>query len=77
MITGDTRRPREEWVSPFLGAGLAHGGVTRSTRVLVAADPDSESGKAQKARSYGIPVITEAAFEQIYAAYRRESASGS
>lgn len=72
VITGDTRRSRDEWVSLLLRVGLGHGGVTKSTKVLVAADPDSLSAKAQKARSYGIPVITEAAFERIYATYCRE-----
>jgi DNA polymerase III subunit epsilon len=33
------------------------GGVTKSTKVVVAADPESLSGKAGKARSYGIPVV--------------------
>ncbi|MEA5117997.1 MAG: exonuclease domain-containing protein [Propionicimonas sp.] len=72
VITGDTRRSRDEWISLLLAAGLQHGGVTKSTRVLVAADPDSLSGKAEKARGYGVPVVTEAAFERMYAEYCRE-----
>ncbi|MEA4944609.1 MAG: hypothetical protein VB080_09250, partial [Propionicimonas sp.] len=72
VITGDTRRSRDEWISLLLAAGLQHGGVTKSTRVLVAADPDSLSGKAEKARGYGVPVVTEAAFERMYAVYCRE-----
>jgi DNA polymerase-3 subunit epsilon len=31
-------------------------------KLLVAADPDTLSGKGRKARDYGIPVITEDAF---------------
>ncbi len=69
MITGDTARTREEWIHRLLDAGLTHGGVTKATRVLVAADPDSLSGKATKARDYGIPIITEAAFERIFEEY--------
>ncbi|MBK9697224.1 MAG: hypothetical protein IPO80_07445 [Propionibacteriaceae bacterium] len=51
-------------------AGLEHGGVTKATRVVVAADPDSLSSKSKKARDYGIPIVTEAAFEQIFEQYR-------
>jgi len=31
----------------------------------VAADPDSQSGKAAKARRYGIPIVTEEAFASL------------
>ena len=53
----------------LLLAGLAHGGVTKSTKVVVAADTDSASGKAEKARGYGVSVINEAAFEKLFADY--------
>ncbi len=69
VITGDTQRTRDDWIDRLIEAGLEHGGVTKSTRVLVAADPDSLSGKAKKARDYGIPIITEAAFERIFDDY--------
>ena len=46
-------------------AGLVHGGVSKATKVVVAADPDSQSGKAAKARSYSIPVVAEAAFDRM------------
>jgi DNA polymerase-3 subunit epsilon len=36
--------------------------VTKKTSLVVAADPDSLSGKARKAGSYGIPVVAEGAF---------------
>jgi DNA polymerase-3 subunit epsilon len=42
--------------------GLRHGSLTKRTTALVAADPNSESGKARKARQYGIPVIAEQTF---------------
>ena len=63
-------RDRDEWVSTICAAGLASGGISKSTRLLVSADPDSQSGKAAKARQYGIPVVGEAAFEKIFAKYR-------
>lgn len=71
VITGDTRRTRDEWIDRLHEAGLQHGGLTKTTRVLIAADPDSLSSKAKKARDYGIPIITEAAFERIFDDYCR------
>ncbi len=70
VITGDTNRTREEWIERLIAAGLEHGGVTKATRLLVAADPDSLSGKAKKARGYGVPIVTESAFERIFDDYR-------
>jgi DNA polymerase-3 subunit epsilon len=35
--------------------------VTKKVALLVAADPDSLSGKAREARDYGIPIVGEAA----------------
>lgn len=39
--------------------GYEIGGLTKDTIALIAADPRTNSGKAQKARQYGIPIITE------------------
>ena len=64
-FTGDMHRDRAEWESIARKHGLEAGGVTRKTRVVVAADPNSLSGKAAKARAYGVPVITEAAFQGL------------
>lgn len=69
VITGDTRRNRGEWEAKLSAVGLTNGTVTKSTRVVVAADPDSESGKAQKARDYGVPIVTEASFESMFVDY--------
>lgn len=69
VVTGDTRRPREEWVALIDRVGLEFGGVTKRTKVLVAADPDSLSGKAKKARDYGVPIVDEATFERMFADY--------
>lgn len=70
VFTGEMNRGRDEWVSLITAAGLASGGISKSTRLLVAADPDSQSGKAAKARQYGIPVVGEASFERIFEKYR-------
>jgi DNA polymerase-3 subunit epsilon len=60
-LTGQMTHPRESIEALLHTRGLRVGGLTRSSRLLVAADPDSLSGKAAKARSYGIPIVTEAA----------------
>jgi DNA polymerase III subunit epsilon len=64
-FTGDMALERKEWESRARTQGLQPGGVTKTTKVLVASDPSSLSGKAAKARSYGIPIITETAFERL------------
>ena len=67
VFTGDLSVPRDRLVDLAQQAGLKHGGVNKKTKVVVAADPDPQSGKAAKARSYGIPVVTEAAFARMLA----------
>ena len=67
VFTGALSVPRDKWEGLVEQVGLRNGGVNKGTRVVVAADPDSQSGKAAKARSYGIPVITEAAFARLLA----------
>lgn len=63
VFTGQTHMPRETLEAAAAAAGLAViGHVTKKTRLVVAADPDSLSRKAEKARGYGLPVITEDAF---------------
>jgi DNA polymerase III subunit epsilon len=75
VFTGQMDLPREVWEERALGAGLAvHGNVTKKTRLLVAADPDSLSGKAKKAAQYGIPIVTEDAFERLLDAVRLQEA---
>ncbi|BCT75247.1 hypothetical protein SCMU_10890 [Sinomonas cyclohexanicum] len=59
-LTGDMRSPREEIAARLERMGIrVHPGVTKKVKLLVAADADSLSGKARKARDYGIPVVTE------------------
>lgn len=64
-FTGTMSRERSDLEMLASYAGLVPGNLTRSTVLLVAADPDSMSGKAAKARSYGIPIVTEAAFGKL------------
>jgi DNA polymerase-3 subunit epsilon len=63
VFTGQTAEPRELWEERARAAGLTVGrGVTRTTRLLVAADPDTMSGKARQARRHRIPIIHAGAF---------------
>lgn len=65
VFTGELSVPREQWITRIAGLGMEHGAITRRTRVVVAADPDSLSGKAAKAREYGVPIVTEVAFDMV------------
>ena len=56
---------RDVWAQRATAAGLEVGDVTRKCVLLVAANPDSMSGKAQKARKYGIPIVGETKFAQL------------
>lgn len=63
VFTGEMREGRDVWESRALSAGLTvKAGVTKKTAVVIAADPDSMSGKADKARTYGIPIVSEDLF---------------
>lgn len=69
VFTGEMSLPREDWVARSAAVGLvAHPSVTKSVALVVAADPDSLSGKARKAADYGIPIVNEYAFAQMLAA---------
>ena len=66
VFTGDMDLPREQWVAHATAAGLiAHQGVTKKVALVIAADPDSLSGKARKAADYHIPIVTEHAFSRL------------
>jgi DNA polymerase-3 subunit epsilon len=63
VFTGQTAEPRELWERRAVDAGLSVAdAVTRHTRLVVAADPDTLSGKARRAAAYGIPVVHPVAF---------------
>ena len=60
VFTGDDPdHPRAEVVEHAEAMGMTVGkGVTKTTDLLVAADPNSSSGKAKKAHRYGVRVRT-------------------
>lgn len=66
VFTGEMDGGREAWEERARRAGyVPHGNITKRVRLLVAADPDSMSGKARKARAYGIPIVTPDAFARM------------
>lgn len=60
------RQIDREWQREAAGneGYVVKGGVSKKIDFLVAADPDSLSGKARKARQYGIPIMPEPQFWQ-------------
>lgn len=65
------RRSRTEIEADLARLGIKSApNVTKKTAVLIAADVDSLSGKARKARQYGIPIIEEDVLEAALAAAR-------
>jgi DNA polymerase III subunit epsilon len=63
VLTGTMQRGRAEITAQARAAGLrTTSGVSRQTTVVVAADPDSLSGKARDARRLGVPVVNEQTF---------------
>ena len=65
VLTGTMGLDRATWTQQAEVAGLVVGpNVTKKTQLVVAADPDTFSGKAKKARLYGVPVVSEAAFAE-------------
>ena len=60
VLTGEMSEPRERIEKLLTDLGVVvKPGITKKTTLLVAADPDSLSGKAQKARQYGVPIVDE------------------
>lgn len=69
VFTGEMRRTRQEWEETATARGFTLGGVTKTTRLVVAADVNSLSRKAKMARSYGVPIVTESEFERLLLHY--------
>ncbi|MFT4124218.1 MAG: exonuclease domain-containing protein [Microbacteriaceae bacterium] len=59
VLTGQMRHPRSVYEAELVLRGhRVHPAVTRDVDLVVAADVDSLSGKARKARQYGIPIAS-------------------
>lgn len=64
-FTGSLDLGRDEWEARARAAGLTVGGVTKSSALVISANPDSMSGKARKARDYAVPIVDEATFARL------------
>jgi DNA polymerase-3 subunit epsilon len=63
VLTGEMARPREYYEEMLRSNGLVPwAAVTKKVKLVVADDVDSLSGKARKARQYGIPIASEEQF---------------
>lgn len=61
VLTGEMSRDRDDWYVELTSRGFEPWpAVTKKVKLVVAADPDSLSGKARKARDYGITIVDEA-----------------
>ena len=68
VLTGDMVRDREDWHRELEARGFVPWtGVTKKVKLVAAADPDSLSGKARKARDYGIPIVGEQGLSDLLA----------
>lgn len=68
VLTGAMTRPREEWAEELEALGLIWiNYISKKVRLLAAADPDSLSGKATKARDYGITIVSEDGLTRLLA----------
>lgn len=66
VLTGEMSRQRSEWEQELSRRGIVPWpAVTKKVKLVVAADPDSLSGKARKARDYGIPIVDERALNRL------------
>lgn len=66
VITGETRRDRATWFEILGQRGLLpKDSMVKKAKILVAADPDSLSGKARQARAWGIPIVNEEGLERL------------
>jgi DNA polymerase-3 subunit epsilon len=68
VLTGDMARPRDVWVDELEALGLIWiNNINKKVKLLAAADPDTLSGKASKARDYGITIVNEDGLARLIA----------
>lgn len=73
VFTGEApgiERPELEYQAKSLGLRVT-GAASGKTRLVVAADPDSISGKARKARDLGIPIVDYATYLKMLDSFSR------
>lgn len=60
VLTGAMSQRRADWIDDLAAVGVTvWPSVTKKVRLVVAADVDTESTKARKARAYNIPIVSE------------------
>ncbi|GAA1555086.1 hypothetical protein GCM10009678_42610 [Actinomadura kijaniata] len=65
-FTGEADEQRHVWEGRVRAMGyVPHPRVTRRVKLLVAADPDTMSQKARRARIYGVPIVTPGTFLRL------------
>lgn len=78
VLTGDMERSRSAWIENLTASGFSiHPAVTKNVDLVVAEDVHSLSGKAKKARSYGIPIVSEKRMEEHLNSRRSTAESAS
>ncbi|MBC7517921.1 MAG: DNA polymerase III subunit epsilon [Microbacteriaceae bacterium] len=66
VLTGEMARTRDDWHEQLVSCGFVPWpAVTKKVQLLVAADPDSPSGKARKARDFNITIVGEAGLYRL------------
>lgn len=68
-LAGSMVLPREEWLHRAASSGLVVGQVTDKTKMLVASNLQSLGTKAQSARYYDVPIVTESEFAEILSSH--------
>lgn len=77
VFTGAMAEEREVWMQRAAEHGwVSHPAVTKKVSLVVAADVDSLSGKAKKARGYGIPIMSIEDFRDALGYSQPESSAG-
>ncbi|QGU05068.1 exonuclease domain-containing protein [Corynebacterium comes] len=64
-FTGALTLGRDTWEQRARAAGLEVAAVTRLSALVVAANPDTMSVKARKARDHGVPIVDETTFARM------------
>jgi DNA polymerase-3 subunit epsilon len=60
VLTGEMNQSRDQWHRELAARGfVVKDCITKRVKLLAAADPDSLSGKARKAKDYRIPIVSE------------------
>jgi DNA polymerase III subunit epsilon len=67
VFTGKTQTSEPDWTRRLSAIGIKVSKTFNlSSTLVVAADPDTQSGKAEKARRCGVPIIAEGHLEELY-----------